>query len=98
MRWVGVAIAIMMSLTLFLGWMGNAPQQQRPARKPPVVKTVQSRSYNLGSGEHMTLVDIPDLYVPRRCAIFTNDASGRQLLSCNFDDAGTPFPETSRGD
>lgn len=41
---------------------------------------------------------LSDLYVPRRCALFTNDATGHQLLSCNFDAAGSPFPEANEGD
>jgi len=98
MRYVGIAVGLVLALTLFLGWMGKPAPAPLAVRKPPIVKTVQSHTYQIGAGQQMTLVDIPDQYVPRRCALFTNEATGRQLLSCNFDAAGSPFPEAAEGD
>jgi len=98
MKYVGISVGIVLALTLFLGWMGKPAPAPRAARKPPIVTRVHSQVYQLGAGERMTLIDIPDLYVPRRCALFTNDATGHQLLSCNFDAAGSPFPEANEGD
>ena len=98
MRLVGVAVGIVLALTLFLGWMGKPAPAPRPVRKVPVVATVQFHRYQLGAGEHMTLIDIPDKYVPRRCALFTNEATGHELLNCNFDAAGSSFPEANEGD
>ena len=42
----------------------------------------------------MVLIDIPDKYAPRRCAVYVNEITRSSLLNCNFDDAGAPFPQS----
>lgn len=56
------------------------------------VGRVVSKIYPLSNHEHMIIIDIPDKYAPRRCAIFTDDNAHTSVMNCNFDGAGDQFP------
>lgn len=73
----------------------SAPQDDKPI-KPTVhrLDKVEFHRYQISESEYMLLVDIPDRYVDRRCAIYVNESTGTSSnLNCNFDDAGSPLPE-----
>jgi len=64
-----------------------------PAVKIPVVTAVTFKRYTISETEHMVLIDIPDKYVPRRCAVFVDDLTKTSHMNCNFDDVGGALPE-----
>jgi hypothetical protein len=92
---IGAAIGIVAVLLLYQPWVppsySQAPKVNKPPR-PPAVQAVTSKSYKIGADEHLVLIDIPDKYVPRRCAVYVNDFTRTTHLTCNFDDVGGPFP------
>lgn len=91
MKYIAIAVAIILGLTLVAGWT-SSPKEQ-PVRYPPVVKKVKHQNYRLSESERLVLIDIPDKYVPRRCAVYVDDVTKTSHMNCNFDDAGAPFPQ-----
>lgn len=61
--------------------------------KVPLVTTVTFHRYTISETEHLVLMDIPDKYVPRRCAVYVDDLTKTSHMNCNFDDAGGALPE-----
>lgn len=62
----------------------NDPQVTKPAPAPLKFRYV---THQLGTSEHVTVVDIPDLLAPAlydRCVVFENDKTGAVRMQCDF--------------
>jgi hypothetical protein len=60
----------------------------------PVVTAVSFHRYAISESEHMVIIDIPDRFVPRRCAVYVNELTKTSSsLNCNFDETSSPMPE-----
>jgi hypothetical protein len=69
------------------------PADKVPTYVSPKVESVTFKRYRISDTEHMILIDIPDKFVPRRCAVFVDDLTKTSHMNCNFDDAGGALPE-----
>lgn len=93
MKLVAIVIAGILASVLIAGWTSDPrPAPPRAVRLPPTVKKLQHQTYRLSDSEHLVLIDIPDKYVPRRCAVYVDDVTKTSHMNCNFDDAGAAFP------
>lgn len=90
---VGAIIGLLIVAVLY--WPSRDAPAARQAKQRPIVTTVKSQSYRLGVAEHMLLIDIPDRYVPRRCAVYVNETTRSTIMNCNFDSVGEPFPQAA---
>lgn len=62
--------------------------------KVPLVTTVTFHRYSISDTEHLIIMDIPDKYLPRRCAIFVNETTKTSnSIGCDFDSVGERMPE-----
>lgn len=62
--------------------------------KIPLVTTVTFHRYSISDTEHLIIMDIPDKFVPRRCAVFVNETTKTSnSIGCDFDSVGQPMPE-----
>jgi hypothetical protein len=60
----------------------------------PIVTAVSFHRYAISESEHMVIIDIPDKFVPRRCAVYVNELTKTSSsLNCNFDETSSPMPE-----
>lgn len=85
-----------LAILLLLTACGSPPTgsaDKVPTYSAPKVEKVEFKRYRISDTEHMVLIDIPDKFVPRRCAVYVDDLTKTSHMSCNFDDAGSPLPE-----
>ena len=82
-------------ILLLLAGCGNAADTtgKSPVYIPPKVDKFESHIYRISDSEHVVIMDIPDKFVPRRCAVYVNELTKTSSsFNCNFDSAGEPMP------
>lgn len=63
----------------------NQKQAQAPRAPLTPPSEIKSSTYRINDDEHLTIIDIPDNYLGKRCWVYVNDKIKTSHMKCDDD-------------